>query len=169
SEEVSDELRRFMKASVDDGTSVYSKVDGYSMGGKTGTAQKLPRGNGKYLVSFIGFAPYDNPQVLIYVVIDEPNVAEQADSRFPQWVAKAILENVLPYMNIFPDEALTGGNPDLEEPDVWSGQEGQPDTDTVEDTNVPGIEGDVNNNPNPNGGNTPQDNGMTNEEAAAQE
>ena len=54
-----------------------SKVQGYSSGGKTGTAEKFPRGNGKYVVSFIGFAPVDDPQVLIYVVIDEPNVEDQ--------------------------------------------------------------------------------------------
>ncbi|MDO4620765.1 MAG: penicillin-binding transpeptidase domain-containing protein [Lachnospiraceae bacterium] len=102
-------VKSYMKASVDSGTSQYAKVDGYSMGGKTGTSQKVPRGNGKYLDSFIGFAPYDNPQVVIYVVVDEPNVAEQADNRYPQWIARDILRDVLPYLGIYPDEA---SNPD---------------------------------------------------------
>ena len=77
---------------------------------KTGTAQKFPRGNGKYLVSFMGFAPYDNPQVLIYVVVNEPNVADQPHSVFAQNIAREILEEVLPYMNIYPDEKKTGVN-----------------------------------------------------------
>ena len=80
------------------------------MGGKTGTAQKFPRGNGKYLVSFMGFAPYDNPQVLIYMVVNEPNVADQPHSVFAQNIAREILEEVLPYMNIYPDEKKTGVN-----------------------------------------------------------
>lgn len=50
-----------------------ARVAGYTMGGKTGTAQKVPRSARKYLVSFIGFAPADNPQVVCYVVVDEPN------------------------------------------------------------------------------------------------
>ena len=110
SSDVSAMLREYMKASVDAGTSQYAKVDGYSMGGKTGTAQKIPRGNGKYLVSFIGFVPYENPQLVIYCIVDEPNVADQADNRYPQWIARDILRQVLPYMNIFPDEAPSSGN-----------------------------------------------------------
>ena len=110
SPDVSEALRTYMKASVDDGTSVYAKVDGYSMGGKTGTAQKIPRGNGKYIVSWIGFVPFDDPQVVIYCIIDEPNVADQADNRFPQWVARDILREILPYLGIYPDEAPDSTN-----------------------------------------------------------
>ena len=107
---MSEALRTYMKASVDDGTSKYAKVEGYSMGGKTGTAQKIPRGNGKYLVSWVGFVPFDDPQVVIYCVIDEPNVADQADNRFPQWVARDILREILPYLGIYPDEAPDSTN-----------------------------------------------------------
>ena len=110
SPDVSEALRTYMKASVDDGTSVYAKVDGYSMGGKTGTAQKIPRGNGKYIVSWVGFVPFDDPQVVIYCIIDEPNVADQADNRFPQWVARDILREILPYLGIYPDEAPDSTN-----------------------------------------------------------
>ena len=103
-------LKAAMKEAVKSGTARYSKVNGYSMGGKTGTAEKLPRGKGDYLVSFIGFVPYEEPQLLIYVVVDEPNVAAQDDSRFPQWIARNILKKVLPYLGIEPDEELVPEN-----------------------------------------------------------
>ena len=76
SEKISADIRSYMAASVDHGTSRTSKVQGYSSGGKTGTAEKLPRGNGKYLVSFIGFAPVDDPSYdLVSVKKDEGFVA----------------------------------------------------------------------------------------------
>ncbi|MDO5702240.1 MAG: penicillin-binding transpeptidase domain-containing protein [Lachnospiraceae bacterium] len=110
SADVSDMVRGFMKASVDSGTSRYSKVDGYSMGGKTGTAQKIPRGNGKYIVSYIGFVPANDPKVVIYCIVDEPNVLDQADNRYPQWIARDILKVILPYMGIYPDEQSNPSN-----------------------------------------------------------
>ena len=87
---ISADIRSYMAQSVAEGTSRFSKVFGYSSGGKTGTAEKLPRGNGKYLVSFIGFAPVDDPQVVIYVVVDEPNAAEQASSTYAQFIAQGM-------------------------------------------------------------------------------
>ena len=85
-----------------------AKVSGYSMGGKTGTAQKLSEADKtrKYLVSFAGFAPLDNPQVVVYVVVDEPNVSYQADSKYAQYIYKGIMTEILPYLNIFPDEPI---------------------------------------------------------------
>ena len=94
------------------GTSRTSKVQGYSSGGKTGTAEKYPRGNKKYLVSFIGFAPVERPQVVIYVVVDEPNVEDQANSTYAQFIAQGILSQLLPYLNIIPDEAVDGEVPE---------------------------------------------------------
>ena len=79
------------------------KVAGYTMGGKTGTAQKVPRSARKYLVSFIGFAPADNPQVVCYVVVDEPNAdspTTQASSAFAQEIFKNIMKEAMPYLNI---------------------------------------------------------------------
>lgn len=109
SEEVSTHIREYMGAVVEsDGTGKNAKVEGYSMGGKTGTAQKLPRGNGKYLVSFIGFAPLDDPEVVVYAVVDEPNVNGQSVSIYAQYLVNHIMREILPYMNIFQDEDVTG-------------------------------------------------------------
>ena len=83
SSDVSALIRQYMGTVMEsDGTGAAAKVDGYSMGGKTGTAQKYPREEKKYLVSFIGFAPLDDPQVVVYVVVDEPNTEYQADSLY---------------------------------------------------------------------------------------
>ena len=106
SSSTSELLKQYLYATVSDGTGKYAKVPGYSMGGKTGTAQKLPRGQGNYLVSFIGFAPVDNPQLLVYVVVDEPNAEEELHSTFAQEIAKGIFEETLPYLNIYPDEDI---------------------------------------------------------------
>ena len=114
SSEISADIRSYMEASVQEGTSRTSKVEGYSSGGKTGTAEKLPRGNGKYLVSFITFAPVDDPQVLLYVVVDEPNTEDQADSKYPQYIAQGILSELLPYLNVAPDESEDGSVPETE-------------------------------------------------------
>lgn len=105
SREVSDEVREYLGSVMDsDGTGAKANVSGYSMGGKTGTAQKIPRADKKYLVSFIGFAPLDNPQVVLYVVVDEPNAGIQADSSYAQKIYKRIMTELLPYMNIFPED-----------------------------------------------------------------
>ena len=100
SSDVSDILKKYMLHTVTDGTAKGVQVEGYNIGGKTGTAEKLPRDSGNYLVSFIGFAPYDNPQLVIYTVIDTPNVPDQAHSSYAQEITHNVLEQVLPYMNI---------------------------------------------------------------------
>ncbi len=131
SEEVSADIREYMGMSVTDGSSKKSKVNGYSMGGKTGTAEKLnEKEKGNYLVSFIGFAPLDNPEVLIYVVVDTPNVEDQASSSYPQFLAQAILSEVLPYMNIYMDEPTT------EETVLWEGFYGVPKLTDIEKDGV---------------------------------
>ncbi len=118
---ISEEIRSYMQLSVQQGTSRYTKVQGYSSGGKTGTAEKLPRGNGKYLVSFIGFAPVSAPRIVLYVVVDEPHAEEQADSKYAQYIAQAILSELLPYYNVEPDEAVNGY---VEETTLWQGFNG---------------------------------------------
>lgn len=108
SESTCETLNQYMYSTVTSGTGNTAKVDGYSMGGKTGTAQKIPRDGVNYLVSFIGFAPVEDPQLVIYCVVDEPNAEEQYHSTFAQNIVREILEEVLPYMNIYRDESTTG-------------------------------------------------------------
>ncbi len=110
----SDILKSYMYSTVTDGTGKTAKVDGYSLGGKTGTAEKQPRNQGNYLVSFIGFAPYENPELVIYCIVDEPNTADQPHSYYAQNIVREILEEIYPYMNIYPDEELTGANANLD-------------------------------------------------------
>lgn len=131
SKNTSETLKTYLKAVVAEGTGNTAKVNGYSMGGKTGTAQKRPVENKKYLLSFVGYAPADNPQVLVYVVVDEPNVEDQAHSNYAQELAKNIMEEVLPYMNLYPDEAVIrepenqGEGQEGEEGETGEGQEGE--------------------------------------------
>lgn len=118
SKETCDWLKEAMYQTVaDDGvytTGTAARVDGYTIGGKTGTAEKVPRGTGKYVVSFIGFAPVEDPQVVVYVVIDELQ-DNQEDSSAPTKMAGDILREVLPYLQIFPNNGEggeeTGGDP----------------------------------------------------------
>ncbi|MEG0961388.1 MAG: penicillin-binding transpeptidase domain-containing protein [Lachnospiraceae bacterium] len=112
SKQTSDMIKGYLYNTVSTGTAKSAKVEGYSMGGKTGTAQKFPRGNKKYLVSFIGFVPVENPQVLVYVVINEPNVQNQAQSSLATNMAKEIFTDILPYLNIFKDEAVPPAAPE---------------------------------------------------------
>lgn len=100
SSDVSDILKEYMLHVVTDGTANGVMIDGYNIGGKTGTAEKIPRDEGNYLVSFIGFAPYNNPKLVIYTVVDTPNVSDQAHSSYAQEITHEILQEVLPYMNI---------------------------------------------------------------------
>ena len=101
-EDTSKTLRKFLLDTVEAGTANPAQVKGYKIGGKTGTAEKAPRGQGNYLVSFIGCVPAKNPKVVIYVVIDEPNVEDQAHSTYATEFASELLEDVLPLLGIYP-------------------------------------------------------------------
>lgn len=107
SEETSEEIKQLCINVVEEGTGKSARPAGYRIGGKTGTAEKYPRGTGNYVVSFMAFAPAENPQLVCYVVIDEPNVAQQASAKYAAVLCKDILTEVLPYMNIFQTEELT--------------------------------------------------------------
>lgn len=112
SQEVSRLIRRYIHTAVEEGTGKKSRVPGYRTGGKTGTAEKIDpetgrRWKGKYLVSFIGAAPIDDPKVVIYCVVDEPNVEDQADSSYPQTLFRKIATEVYPYMGLYPTEPVT--------------------------------------------------------------
>lgn len=97
-------LKTALEKTVSEGTGKAAQVEGYAVGGKTGTAEKYPRSAENYLVSFIGFAPADNPQIMVYVAIDTPNLPgkEQAHSSFATQIVQKILTESLPYLNIFP-------------------------------------------------------------------
>ena len=102
----SDFIRRALVRTVAEGTGKAAQVAGYEVGGKTGTAEKIPRKQGNYLVSFCGFAPADDPQALVYVVIDEPHVEDQAHSSYASSVFSQIMGDILPYLNVFPTTDL---------------------------------------------------------------
>lgn len=104
SEETSFKVRHALKGVVDEGTGRGARVAGYEIGGKTATSEKQPRGNGKYTVSFIGFAPVENPEVITMVIVDEPEGAYQ-DSRIPAEIFRNCMVNIMPYLHIF-----KGGN-----------------------------------------------------------
>lgn len=100
SKETSDIIKDYMYGVVEEGTGKSAAVEGYAIGGKTGTAEKLPRRNGKYLVSFIGYAPQENPQVVVYIVVNEPNAQGQANSGFATELASKIMGEIFPYLGI---------------------------------------------------------------------
>lgn len=100
SKETSEQLKTYLKATTEYGTGTTAAVEGYDIGAKTGTAEKLPRGNGKHLLSYIGYAPQENPEVLVYVVIDEPNVPDQAASRYVLELSQKIMSQAFPYLNV---------------------------------------------------------------------
>ena len=112
SEATSEKIKGYLYSTVSEGgTGKYAKVNGYSMGGKTGTAQKIPRGQGNYLVSFIGYAPQEKPQLMGYVIVDEPNAEDEAHSSYAQGIAQEIFAETLPYLNIYPDEPMAAEMP----------------------------------------------------------
>ena len=96
-------MRKATLSTVEGGTATPAKVLGYAVGGKTGTAQKGRRSDGKYIVSFIGSVPADNPQVVIYVVIDEVNSETLYNSSKPATeLTSAILKDILPHLGLYP-------------------------------------------------------------------
>lgn len=104
SQETCEILKDYMLGVVEEGSGKSAQVEGYAIGGKTGTAEKLPRSQGKNLNSFIGYAPQENPEVMIYVVVDEPNLAQQAASYLATRLSADIMKEVFPYLNITKSE-----------------------------------------------------------------
>ena len=101
SEETSAMLKSYLYNVVEFGSGQNAKVEGYAVGGKTGTAEKLPRSENKNLVSFIGYAPQENPEIVVYVVVDEPNVPDQAaTSGRVSRLAADIMAEAFPYLGI---------------------------------------------------------------------
>lgn len=108
SESVSDLMVDYCIGVVEEGTGTYARPAGYRIGGKTGTAETSGDGKQNYVVSFMGFAPADDPQIAIYVVIDRPNAASQDQAtRRACLLCRSILTDVLPYMHFFMTEELS--------------------------------------------------------------
>lgn len=97
-----DFVKECLRAVVTEGSGTNAAVPGYKISGKTGTAQKGDKTEDVYVLSFIGFAPYDNPEVLCYVVMDEPNVGDQSGYAAQCW--SDIMTEVLSYLNVTPDD-----------------------------------------------------------------
>ncbi len=104
SEDTSAFLREALFQTVEGGTGKPAQIQGYHVGGKTGTAQKLPRSAKNYLVSFCGFAPVEDPQLLVYVVVDTPNLEGEAQSSasFATKIEQKIMNDALQFLNIQP-------------------------------------------------------------------
>ncbi len=109
SPETSDTIKEFCNLVVtgDHGTGHTARPAGYMIGGKTGTAEMVPRDKINYVLSFMGYAPADNPQIAIYVVVDRPNVKYQDDAKYATYIVKDILTEVLPYLKIYMTEELS--------------------------------------------------------------
>ncbi len=97
-EETSEKMRQYLKATVEEGTALPAKIKGYSIGGKTGTAEKHEEDEGNYLVSFIGCVPVENPEVAFYVIIDEPHTEDQAHSTYATEFSSKLMKKVLPFL-----------------------------------------------------------------------
>ncbi|MDO4489050.1 MAG: penicillin-binding protein 2 [Eubacteriales bacterium] len=139
-----DYLKEALFETVETGTGKAAKVTGYHIGGKTGTAEKLPRSAKKYLVSFCGFAPVEDPELLCYVIVDEPSLPgeEAAHSSFASGIFAEIMKEALPIVNQYPegtsaaeyravepeteiaetDEYIQGEDEGAELPDMLSGE-----------------------------------------------
>lgn len=112
SESTSEYLRQFCRAVVEYGTGRTARPAGYMIGGKTGTAETIDQNTHKrskeeHVVSFMGYAPADDPQIAIYVVVDRPNVEKQGNARLATGIVRNILTELLPYLNIFMTEPLS--------------------------------------------------------------
>lgn len=140
--DTSDFLRQALYNTVEGGTGKTAAVAGYQVGGKTGTAQHHDKSDNNYLLSFLGFAPYDNPQVVCYAIVDSPDVPDKGSSSYACRLFGAVMTEVLPYMNIFPTREIGD--------DTSAGN-------TQTDYNGSNTE-----NTDANGGNTDGDNGDTN-------
>lgn len=99
SEETSETMRTILESVVSEGSGKNAYIEGYKIGGKTATSQTLPRSAKKYISSFIGFAPADNPQVLAMIVIHDPQGIYYGGT-IAAPVVKDIFENILPYLGI---------------------------------------------------------------------
>ena len=105
SEETSNTVRKYLQAVIDTGTGKKAKIEGYAIGGKTGTAQQAIRANEQYTVTFVGFLPVDNPEIIAIAILDRPaGYTEGSTSAAP--MLKGLLENIIKYLGIPKTEAV---------------------------------------------------------------
>ena len=107
SEDTSSKLRSYLKSTVEEGTAAPAQVKGYSIGGKTGTAEKRPVSAKKYLVSCLGCEPAEDPEVAYYVIIDEPHVKDQAHSTYATEFSSKVMKRVLPFLGQYASSSQT--------------------------------------------------------------
>ncbi len=98
-QKTTDDMKQLLELVVKEGSGNKGQVEGYRIGGKTATSEKLPRGNGKYISSYLGFAPADNPQIIGIVMIDEP-VGVYYGGTIAAPVMAELFSNILPYLGI---------------------------------------------------------------------
>jgi stage V sporulation protein D (sporulation-specific penicillin-binding protein) len=103
SEQTSQLLLSYLYQTVEVGTAQGAKVEGYTIGGKTGTAEKTPRGTDARVVSFIGCSPAVDPEMMLYVVIDEPQNVVKQTATLATVLAGEIFNEILPVLGIYPD------------------------------------------------------------------
>ena len=102
SQSTSKQLREVLESVVSEGSGSGAYIRGYRVGGKTGTSEKTPRGNGKYIASFIGMAPSDDPEIICLVLLDEPTTGVYFGGIIATPVARSIMEETLSYLKIEP-------------------------------------------------------------------
>lgn len=121
-------IKEAMYLTVQEGTATKAQVNGYIMGGKTGTAQKYPREDGKNLVSFLGFVETENRTVVIYVVVDEAHDPEKmSKSATASTLAAEILEEALPYLKMYPEGEINYRIEMVQEEDLLTNEEDNPE------------------------------------------
>lgn len=104
-EETSELIKRYLKSVVEDGTGANTYLEGYSIGGKSGSAQKHPRSEKRWIMSFIGAAPIENPNYLLYVIVDEPygTTGNPGMSDDAKDIYREIFRDLIPYLGIYKD------------------------------------------------------------------
>ena len=121
-------IKEAMYLTVKEGTAKQAQMEGYLLGGKTGTAQKYPREAGKNLVSFVGFVESEGRTIVIYVVVDEAHDPEKmSKSSTASMMAAAMLEEALPYLKIYPEGEIKYRVEIIREDDLVITEEDNPD------------------------------------------
>jgi stage V sporulation protein D (sporulation-specific penicillin-binding protein) len=117
SEETTREVTRIMELVVTEGSGLNAYIEGYRIAGKTGTAQKVGPGGrylpGEYILSFVGFAPAEDPQILLYIAVDAPQTGPQWGSQVSAPMFKKMMGDILKYLNIPSSKSLVNEPPKL--------------------------------------------------------